>query len=42
MPANQWCFLPKVGTIAGNYNPLSNLALTLFTSQAINPTVARA
>jgi len=31
-----------VGAIAGNYDLLGNLALTAFTSQAINPTMARA
>jgi len=42
MPADQGGFLPEVGAIAGNYNLPGNLALALFTSQAINPAAARA
>jgi hypothetical protein len=38
----QRCFLSKVGAIAGNYDLPGNLALTVFSSQAINPTLTRA
>ena len=42
MPADQRRFLPEVRTIAGNYDLGGNLALTAFTSQAIDPAPPRA
>jgi len=42
MFSDERCFFSKVGSIAGNYKLAGDMAFPLFTSQAINLTVARA
>jgi hypothetical protein len=42
MFTHERCFLSKVWSVAGNYKLAGDATFSLFTSQAVNPTAARA